>query len=69
MATLGGMGEAASAGDRAVRNGENGVVEVAAKFAYRPCAPAHRRVKESPLSSDAIFKQVGGCVGSDSHFF
>ncbi|XP_030551909.1 diacylglycerol O-acyltransferase 1A isoform X1 [Rhodamnia argentea] len=27
------------------------------KFAYRPSAPAHRTVKESPLSSDNIFKQ------------
>lgn len=48
--------------------GRGGGPESSIKFAYRPSAPAHRRIKESPLSSDAIFKQVQSCKVQSTKF-
>ncbi|CAN1799289.1 Diacylglycerol O-acyltransferase 1B [Linum perenne] len=43
--------------DKKIENRDGQVARSDIKFTYRPSEPAHVKVKESPLSSGAIFKQ------------
>ncbi|CAL5386724.1 unnamed protein product [Camellia sinensis] len=49
------IGDGDGGGDK-VANGEDREKDNLAKFSCRPSTPAHWRIKESPLSSGAIFK-------------
>ncbi|KAI3911832.1 hypothetical protein MKW92_019703 [Papaver armeniacum] len=53
----GGGGGVSGGGDGGGDGGGERSTNFAEKYMYRASAPAHRRVKESPLSSDAIFRQ------------
>lgn len=53
--------------DRVPEGNPAAIVDGSKRFTLRASAPAHRKIRESPLSSDAIFHQVstsGPTVGS-----